>query len=135
MTSQKGFTLIELMIAISMVGILAGVSAPVGRALKERNDLTVAKSTVVQALRHAQLLSQASEEDTAWGVRIESGQAIIFGGQDKIFAIPKQVVSSGLTEVVFAKLSGLPQNLGTITLTINSENEEITINQEGMLEH
>lgn len=135
MTSQRGVTLIELMVSISIITILAGLSAPVGHALRERNDLPVSKSTVVQALRHAQLLSQGSEEDAAWGVRVENGQATIFGGSDKVLSIPKQVVPSGLTEVVFTKFSGLPQTLGTITLTIGSATEEIVINEEGMLEH
>lgn len=135
MTSQRGVTLIELMVSISIITILAGFSAPVGLVLKERNDLAVAKSTVVQSLRRAQLLSQGSEEDVAWGVRVENGQVAIFGGSDKVLAIPKQVVPSNLTEVVFTKVSGLPQTLGTITLTLGSETEEIIVNEEGMLEH
>jgi len=115
---MRGFTLIELMISISIIAILTGLSAPVGLALKERNDLVVSKSTVVQALRHTQLLSQSSEEDVAWSVQVGN-----------------KVVPSGLTEVVFAKFSGLPQTLGTITLTLGSVTEEIIINEEGMLEH
>jgi prepilin-type N-terminal cleavage/methylation domain-containing protein len=57
----RGFTLIEILLSVALIGILAGLSLPVYQAFQVKNDLSVAVDTVVQSMRRAQMLSRASQ--------------------------------------------------------------------------
>lgn len=143
--NKKGFTLIEVLLVVVLVGMLAGVGVPIYQALQSRNDLDIAAVAVAQNLRRAQVLAQAVDGDSTWGVRIQSGSVIVFKGgafasrdssYDETFDIAGGIVQSGLNEVVFTKLTGLPQTTGIVTLTSQaSEQRTITINTKGAIDY
>lgn len=137
---MKGFTLLEVMLSIAVITILAGLSLPIFRTMLVKNDLDVATVTVAQTLRRAQLLSQAVDGDTSWGVKVQSGSITLFKGTgyasrdsnfDETFDIPATIMLSGVAEVVFSKFSGLPQTTGTTTLASESDIKSVTINSKG----
>lgn len=140
---MKGFTLIELLLSAALIALLAGLSAPVYQSFRTRNDLDIAQNTAGQTLRRAQILSQAVDGDSSWGVKIQNGSIVLFKGEnyaardasfDEIFNVPSVIVPSGLTEIVFAKFSGLPQPAGTASLTApTGEIKTITINEKGTI--
>mgnify|MGYP001560235111 CR=1 FL=1 len=140
-----GFTLIEMLLVIAAITIIAGITAPVYQSFQVRNDLDIATVSIVQSLRRAQVLSQAVDGDTSWGIYIVSGSLTVFKGAsyvartdvyDEVFEIPTSLTPSGLSEIVFAKFTGLPQTTGTITLTSNAnETRTITINAKGMVNY
>ncbi|OGE79372.1 MAG: hypothetical protein A2751_05470 [Candidatus Doudnabacteria bacterium RIFCSPHIGHO2_01_FULL_46_14] len=140
-----GFTLIEVLLVVVLVGMLAGVGIPIYQALQSRNDLDIASSAVAQNLRRAQILAQAVDGDSAWGTRIQTGGVVVFKGSsfasrdqdyDETFEISSSIVSSGLSEVVFSKLAGFPQTTGTVTLISQaSEKKNITINSKGTVSY
>ncbi len=142
---SKGFTLLEILMSIALITVVAGIGVPVYQSFQVKNDLDVAVNSWAQALIRAQALSRATDGDSTWGAGIQSGNLTLFKGTsfalrdtayDEVFDIAGSITPSGLTEIVFAKFSGLPQSTGTTTLT-SSTNEvrAIAINSKGMVSY
>lgn len=141
--SRAGFTLIEMLLSVAIIGIIAGISVPVYQSFQVRNNLDIATVSTAQSLRRAQVLAQAVDDDTTWGVKVQLGNFTVFKGTsyavrdtafDELFDVPNNITPSGINEVVFDKFTGLPQTTGTITLTSNAnETRTITINSKGMV--
>jgi len=139
-----GFTLLELLLSVAVISVLAGLSLPVYRTLIQKNDLDIVANTVVSCLRRAQILSQAVDGDTTWGVKIQSGSIVIFKGTsyevrdtafDEIFDTPTSININGVTEVVYTKFTGLPQTTGIINLLTESDTRSVTINEKGAIDY
>jgi len=132
-----------MLLSIAALSIIAGIGVPVYQSLQVRNDLDIAATTVAHDARRAQLLAQASDGDSPWGVSVSTAQIILFKGAsyasrdstfDELSSIPTTITSSGFTEIVFNKYTGLPQTTGTITLTSIAGNlRTITINAKGTI--
>jgi len=143
---EKGFTLIELLLSIIIIVAIVGFATPIYQNFQVKNDLNLAASTVVQTLRRAQVLSQASDGNSSWGVKLQAGSISLFQGNDylsrntnydEVFELSNNIdSSSGIEEVVFTKFTGLPDTTGNVILTIpNGDTKTITINQKGMIEY
>jgi prepilin-type N-terminal cleavage/methylation domain-containing protein len=142
---QKGFSMIEVLLSVAIIGILVGTSVPVYQVFYNKNIMDVASVSVAQSLRRAQILSQSVDGDMSWGVSVGSNKITVFKGVDYVsragnldedFDLPESVTPSGLSEVVFNKLTGEPQSTGTLTLTSsNGEVRTITINEKGIIEY
>jgi prepilin-type N-terminal cleavage/methylation domain-containing protein len=141
----RGFTLLEVLLSIALITILAGVSLPIYYTLFSRNDLDVAKNQVSQSLGRASFISAGSVGDSTWGVKVLSGNIVVFKGTsyalrdasyDEIYSISPSVTPSGLSEIVFSKMTGFPQSIGAIILTsTNGETRTITINSKGSVSY
>ena len=143
---RQGFTLLEVLLTMSIIGILAGASLPIYQRFQVRNDLDVAVMTVAQSLRRAQVSAQAVVGDAPWGVSVQSDSIVLFRGAsyaardsafDETFGVPSSITASGMTEVAFSKFAGLPQTTGTLTLTAASVGEArtVTVNAKGMVDY
>lgn len=142
--SDSGFTMLEVLLAIVLVSILAGMSIPVYQSFQARNDLGIAAGTVAHALRRAQTLSRSVASDSSWGVYIQNESVTLFRGvnyanrdegDDEISSIPG-ITTSGLQEIVFSRLSGEPVTTGSLTLTsLTNETRTITINEKGTISY
>ncbi|MBI4252911.1 type II secretion system protein [Candidatus Uhrbacteria bacterium] len=140
---MKGFTIIELLLSVALVGALAIFSFPVYQSFQSRSDGENAAVIVAQTMRRAQALSHAMDGDMSWGVKIQGGSIVLFKGEtyasrdtttDEVFDMPSDITPSGANEIVFEKFSGLPQSTGTVTLTSNTnETRNITINAQGTI--
>lgn len=143
--SIKGFTLLETLLSISIIIILAGISVPLYQSFQVRNDLDIAANVVSQSLRRVQLLSQAVNGDSSWGLYVHAQTITIFKGDsyatrtiedDEVFEIPTGIVTAGISEVVYSKFFGLPLSTGDIILTSSiNETKTITINHKGTLSY
>lgn len=142
---QKGFTIIEVLLSLAIIGILAGISTPIYQSFQVRNDLDIATVTIAQSLRRAQTLSQSVDNDSTWGIDVRSGSITIYKGvsyiardsaYDELFEMPSSLTPSGMNGVVFNTLTGLPQKTGSIILTSNAnETRTIIINSKGMVSY
>ena len=142
---NNGFTLIEIILSITAIGIVAGISIPIYHSFQVRNDLDIATVEITQSARRAQVLAQTVDGDISWGIKIQLGSLIMFKGAsyttrdtnfDEVFEIPTSITPSGVTEIIFTKFTGLPQTTGTFTLTSNTnETRNITINAKGTVNY
>lgn len=142
---NRGFTLVEILLSVATVAIIAGISVSTYQSFQVRNDLSIAATAVAQSLRRAQMLSQAVDGDTSFGLKIQSGSIVVFKGIsyasrdisfDEQFDVPSSITPSGLSEIVFTKFTGMPNTAGTIIFTSSiNETRNITINQKGMVDY
>lgn len=142
---MRGLALLEVMLVSATIAVLAAISVPAYSFLQVKNDLDVATNTTLQTLRRAQVLSQAVDGDTTWGVKLQSSDITLFKGAsyslrdttfDETFTLSGNVTPSGVSEVVFSKLLGNPTTTGTLTLTsTNSDIQNITIGSKGQLDY
>ena len=146
MSGQRGFTLMEVLLSVSIIGILVGLSAPVYETFVRRNDLDLATQNIAATLRRAQLYARNGNYDAAWSVEIQSGtvtlfQGTNFGGRntnyDETYTMPGTVTPSGTGEVQFAQFTADPTpTSSTITLTSTTSSvRTITVNAQGMVDY
>ena len=137
-----GFTLIEVVLSIAIITLIFGIAAPVYQDYQIRNGIDNSVNIIVENLRRAQALSMAVDSDSSWGVNIAEGFITLFKGanfigRDIAFDNSSEMLSvispSGLTEVVFSKLNGFPNNAGALTLSVAGNIRIISINEKGML--
>lgn len=142
---QRGFTLIEALLSVSIIGLLAGLSLPIYASFQNRNNLDIATQSIADALRRAQIYSRGVSGDSQWGVEIQPTSVTLFKGSvfsgrdatyDEVTTIPSIISIGGLSEVLFAKLSGAPSTTGDITLVVSpNDTRTITINTKGMVSY
>ncbi len=140
-----GFTLLEVLLSVALVAGIVSVGIPVYRSLQIRSDLDIAATSIAQSMRRAQMLAEASDGDMSWGVDVQNGAITLFKGTsyagrdssyDEVFSVPASITSSGMTTYVFAKFTGLPNAVGAVTLTSNTnEVRIITINAKGTVSY
>ena len=139
---MRGFTLIEVLLAGSVIALIAGFMLPVSVALKNRTDLDTAATALTQSLRRASSLSHSNRDNSRWGVRVEPGSIILFHGAnyqsrdasyDETTAVSPTIVATGITEFVFQKLSGDLGAERTALLTFGAEQRTVTINAKGVV--
>lgn len=144
-SNQAGFTLLEVILSVTILGMLAGLTLPVYETFVRRNDLDLTAQQIVAALRRAETYSRAGNTNNSWSVEIQPGTVTLFQGTsfasrdtnyDETISIPGTITPSGLSEVQFAKLTALPNTTGTITLTSTANaTRTVTINAQGMVDY
>ena len=143
--NNKGFTLIEALLSITILVIIAGLSIPVAQRFYTRNNLDVATHSLVQTIRKTQSFAMGSNGDSKWGIRFSNPTITVFKGEnfagreqefDENYDMPNTVRVSGIEELVFDKMSGLPNTTQDIILT-NSDGETKTIstNSKGFISY
>lgn len=139
---MKGFTLAEVLIVIIIVAIILVLVLPLGVGFYRTQQLDTTVEEVIQALRRAQSNAMAVDGDVTWGVYFTSGQYSLFKGasyatrtDEEVFDTLDDIAFGGISEIVFTKLTGLPDSTGNITLTLDAEVETISINSVGRINY
>lgn len=152
-TRNRGFTLIEILVVMGLCAVVSTFALMVSmdwyRASVSHSD----RDTLVLALEHARLESMHNVclGDACTGgkphgvaVRPEDNQNayVIFQGstyaaRDVAVDVPLEanptVATSGLTEVVFAQVSGDVSSVGDLVLTGAGRVSTITVGSEGQI--
>lgn len=145
MRYQDGFTLLELLLSVIILTLIAGFSLPFYVSFQQRNELDTTTNLTVDMLRRAQNYARSGDGDSQWGVATQGGQLTVFKGatyaardttEDEAVAIPGSISASGLAEVTFSKLRGIPSTTGSISLasTVNTT-RTVTINAMGTVSY
>ena len=129
---QRGFTFIEILVVIGIIGLFIGLSIPQLRSFQQVSHLENINKEVIAALRLAQSHTLASKGALQYGVYFDvvsiPNQYILFEGsnyatrnapKDEVKVLKKEVeISSillgGEKEVVFARLTGQANSQGAI---------------------
>lgn len=145
MNHHNGYTLIEALLTVAFMSALFGISTPLSRSFMARGNLDIAVTTFAQNMRRAEVLARGGKGDAPWGVHATSGVMTIFQGQsyaernvneDEVYTIPDAVSITGVTEYVFAKITGYPNTVGTTTFSSLDSNEKtVTTNEKGTVSY
>ena len=137
----NGYTLIELLLSVTLLGIISVSAFPVTRNFLDRNEYDSAFRLTVNALRTSQIYSQTGKNDTNWGVSFQSGVLVVFGGAsyalrdssyDEFSSISTKVTVTGATEIVFDKVTGNSTTVPTLTIAGNGFSRNVVINKKGI---
>lgn len=132
---RPAFTLVEMVLVLAILGIMGAITMPMYRDYQIRNDLNVVTEQVTQGLARARLLSASSKNDTGWGFYIPAGtlyKGLSYAQRDPAFdefyPMPSTIKTTGLFDVSYSKIKGIPSATGSITLTtINNDQRTILI--------
>lgn len=120
MRSNRGFTLIELMVVLGLAGILAAIAAPVYVESSARNRIWTASETIGSQLRQARL--KAISRNRSFQVRFDCPAT----GQFRVLAVNAATINAvnrcSLTEQFDSGVFAMPIQVGfgTVpTLTVS----------------
>jgi prepilin-type N-terminal cleavage/methylation domain-containing protein len=141
---HQGFTMVELLVTIGIMGLLIALSTSVDGTFSKHEGLEIATVSLVESVRHAQLNSQNGKGDSSWGVRVFENKAVVFMGSsyasrnttyDQAVGLPGGVKASGLGEIVFAEFTGGTLNSGVVVLSNDFGKRNILINAKGTVSY
>jgi len=137
----QGFTLIELLLTMSLLFVIASSSTAFYSRFLSQNSVQSVQDQIIGDLRKAQINAMMGKQNSAWGVNIGSGVITLFSGTsflartsalDERFTYPASLQFSGPTEIVFTKITGIPNTSGTISITGVGTNKSVIINSQGI---
>jgi prepilin-type N-terminal cleavage/methylation domain-containing protein len=131
----SGFTLIELIIVIVIVGILAGIAIPTYANYQARLTLQTALSQVESDLRNIQTKAKATGvnyqaifSNTATTYQLQGGT---YQESNKLPAGVKTVTSTTIT--YYPAYLQSESTTGTVSFTIRNQNGWLSVNSMGMI--
>ncbi|TRZ79468.1 prepilin-type N-terminal cleavage/methylation domain-containing protein [bacterium] len=140
--NTNAFTLLEITLVIALFAIILTVAVPYGLRFFNVEQLNGTSRELLESLRLSQSQSMSQNLDSSFGVYIEQDRFILFKGEnyigrnvqyDQIYYLPEQININGLSEIVFAKLTGLPNQSGEIILTSGGRENIIYTNNQGLI--
>lgn len=142
---RRGFTLVELLIAISIMILLAAVAVPIYGNLQNLSQKEQASYKLLQDLRAARQDALSRINNNSQGIKISVHSYVVFQGSsyatrtasfDRNIDLGNNLsLTSNLSnnEIVFTRGSGMPSGLGSITVTESlGASKQITINKFGI---
>jgi len=138
---MRGFTLIEILLVIAIIGLLAFLCIPLGLELYRSQQLDTTADGLVQALARARSKAISGEFDSNFGIYLSENKYILYKGQsfdlrdqayDEVFEPAGNIIFSGLSQLNFSKISGQPSQIGKIIISNNQDYLVLDINQAGV---
>lgn len=137
-----GFSLIELILVISLIILLAGAGIPIASGSLRTNQMLETREGLTSFLRSAQVNALAGKADCAWGVYQEPNAIHLFCGDsyaqqqaalEQTWAVPASVNAS-TAEIVFSQADGLPAAAQNFSLSDGEKTYLITVNEWGVVD-
>lgn len=142
MTKASGFSLIEVIVTVSMLAILAGTVIPTAGKSLGRYNLTTSRDALVALVSQARERAITNTNVSPKGIAVVNNTFVGFSGNsyatrntslDIVYPVASSVAITGTPEITFAQLTAL-SNGGSITLTSDGLSYTISVNQEGILD-
>lgn len=137
MTSRPGFTLLEVLTVIAIIGVLTAIGWPSVSTLKQSSSLTDATQSFVSILQTAQAEATANQggSTVAHTVHRLSGTSysLIAGTNSTAYTLPNGVTfTAAWPDVPFAPRTGTT-TATTISLTNGGVTKNVAINSLGIV--
>lgn len=138
----SGFTLIEVILAVALLIIIGGFAMSFSTNFFVQNATGNLRDQWMSTLKKAQLYAMSSKGNSNWGVAYNAPTLTLFKGTsyasrdtawDETYEGNANLSVTGLTEVVFTRITGLPSTTGTTTISGTSSVRTITINSQGVV--
>jgi len=147
MKSKKkanGFSLIELLLSISLILVITSLSTGFYARFLTQNSLANTVDSIVQDLRKAQFYAMVSRKGSTsgWGVNYSANTLTLYQGAsyltrnaslDEKITVNPNISVAGLTDVNFARLTGIPSLAPTITVSGTGQTKVISVNTQGVV--
>jgi prepilin-type N-terminal cleavage/methylation domain-containing protein len=142
MFKNKGFSLIELLLVVAVAAGIFVFLAPFGMNFYRTQLLGDVQSNLIDALQRARHNAVLQKNDSNFGVRIVVGSYTIFqtpdltyasrvSDQDEVFPMVNNIAFSGPNEIVFSKLTGIPNATGTVVIDYDIITKGIIVDSSG----
>lgn len=141
---KTGFTLIEVILTISIILILGAISAPFYISFYTSSQIDTTTQEVVQSLRRAELKALNNENDDSWSIKLVDDKMILYKGTDyptrdsnydEEIQIPKSIQITGTSDITYQKSSGSSSFSGNLTITDQKDTSILTINRKGIVDY
>ncbi len=147
-SSENGFSWLEIIITIAILGIILVLLLPSFNLFKKQNSLDIASSEILETLSLAQSKTLASEEASVWGINFSSNQFTLFKGEsfipdnpnNEIHLLPANVIFSEISlnggdSIIFNRLTGATNSYGIVKISLENDSSqfrEIFIDEAGI---
>lgn len=126
----RGFSLPEVLVAVTILGVIAGLSFVPLSSFSKRQALDASARSIVFALRDARTRTMASVGDSRYGLRVTATSSVFFQGgsfsaatsSHQITALSSFVTaSSSAQDFIFERVTGNSSASGTIEVYLASD--------------
>jgi len=148
---KSGFTVVEFILVVTLIGILALIAAPYGSRFIGQNELDQRTVEAVDTLRRAQSSSMNGRGGDSWGVHFSTDSFALFKGEsynpsdpdNETVELPSRIsvstisLNGGGNDVIFARIFGDTTNYGFVVFEdLESDKyNTVTINQAGLIDY
>jgi prepilin-type N-terminal cleavage/methylation domain-containing protein len=142
-TNKSGVTLIELLVVLAIFLLVGALTTTYYSRFFNQNAVATTTDQLVQFIHKAQFYSQIGKESGGvWGVKyVASPQkklTLFLNGNsafDENYNLNSNITVSGLTQITFDHVTGIPNPIGptTIAITANNETKSVSVNTQGIV--
>lgn len=128
---KKGFTVIELVVALGIIVLIGSIGLVSFVNSRNVRNLSNSGQEIISVLRLAQTKTLAGEDNSSWGVKLETSRYVLFRGSSyagaswtEIFNLPGSIeianiaLAGGGQEIVFSRLYGKTNQTGSFDLRV-----------------
>ena len=151
LNNQSGLTIIEIMIAVSVIVVLATLSFQVFNVFIKRQALDKDAQKIASMLKEARSATLASRANSVYGVHFVATRTVMFRGtvfiesdsNNRELSLNPRVqitvtnLNGGGSDIIFDRLTGATDQYGSITLSLvasTSITKIISIEETGIVE-
>lgn len=138
--SKRGFTILEIMVVIAVIGILSVIGLVTFTSSRDTRQLTATAQNILGVLRSAQAKTLAGEGGTAWGVHLSDSRFVLFQGVDfgsavytENYDIPAGLaigninLAGGATDIIFNRVDGGTNQYGIFSVEVKNSSAVFSI--------
>ena len=141
---RRGFTLLELLLTIGIMLVVGRLATGFYARFLTQNAVANTVDQIVQDIRKAQFYSMVSRKNnvSGWGVNFTAPTLTLYQGGsfgtrntalDEKFTVSSSITVTGLTDINFPRLNGIPAAGATITVSGLGTSKTVTVNNQGVV--